>query len=183
MKRTASVGNPKTSACRTTHTSLPLVTMSFGGEYLFPEAWKKINDTPVDGQYSKTELIRRGATEFYRCARAPRPPTPNAVLLVSRQLPSSCAKALARAPRPVARLAPAGLVWAGSFLGEKSRCAPLPPHHTPQARATPRKKCTPRPSSSSPRRCVLAPCACLQEGLPCGRLEAPRAALARADLL
>ena len=104
--------------------------MSFGGEYLFPEAWKKINDTPVDGQYSKTELIRRGATEFYRCARAPRPPTPNAVLLVSRQLPSSCAKALARAPRPVARLAPAGLVWAGSFLGRKIALCSSPPHHT-----------------------------------------------------
>ena len=108
--------------------------MSFGGEYLFPEAWKKINDTPVDGQYSKTELIRRGATEFYRCARAPPPQRPTLFCWLHGSCPSSCAKALARAPRPVARLAPAGLVWAESFLGKKSRCAPLP-HTTPHRRA------------------------------------------------
>ena len=39
--------------------------MAFGGEYLFPEKWKVINDTPVDGQLSKTELNRRGAVEFH----------------------------------------------------------------------------------------------------------------------
>lgn len=42
------------------------VTMSFGGEYLFPEKWKIINDTPDDGQLSKTEKIRRGEVEFHR---------------------------------------------------------------------------------------------------------------------
>jgi hypothetical protein len=40
--------------------------MSFGGEYLFPEAWRKINDTPVDGQLSKTEKIKRGQVDFHR---------------------------------------------------------------------------------------------------------------------
>eukprot|EP01043_Picozoa_sp_COSAG02_P017935 COSAG02_NODE_824_length_16741_cov_16.319733_14_plen_84_part_00 len=40
--------------------------MSFGGEYLFPEKWKIINDTPDDGQLSKTEKIRRGEVEFHR---------------------------------------------------------------------------------------------------------------------
>ena len=39
--------------------------MSFGGEYLFPEAWRKINDTPFNGVLSKTELNRRGAVEFH----------------------------------------------------------------------------------------------------------------------
>ena len=42
------------------------VAMSFGGEYLFPEKWKIINDTPDDGQLSKTEKIRRGEVEFHR---------------------------------------------------------------------------------------------------------------------
>ena len=40
--------------------------MSFGGEYLFPEAWRKINDTPVDGQLSKTEKIKRGQVQFHQ---------------------------------------------------------------------------------------------------------------------
>ena len=40
--------------------------MSFGGEYLFPEKWKIINDTPDDGQLSKTEKIRRGEVSFHR---------------------------------------------------------------------------------------------------------------------
>ena len=40
--------------------------MSFGGEYLLPEAWRKINDTPVDGTLSKTEKIKRGQVQFHQ---------------------------------------------------------------------------------------------------------------------